>query len=212
MCSSLSWVINKSKFAKRFIRVLDEEDTESLSNINKLIIQERFIPMVNSMIVESIRSKIFYILLQTTTTIGSILVPALLSAEEKNIFYNATEEQEVEYAHNLYWTIWGISLAVTLSNAINQLSNMDKKYIMRQINVSQMKKEGWSFIQKSGSIYSKYKNKKHNEFINVFWDRVEKLRFKQVITDLSYDNIDEDSGNSNLGDFSSPSSSLSSNV
>ena len=197
MCSSLSWVINKSKFAKRFDRVLDDVDENSLSSNNKLILQERFIPMVNTMIVESIRSSIFYILLQTTTTIGSIFVPALLSAEEKNIFYNATEQQEVEYAHNLYWTIWGISLAVTLSNAINQLSNMDKKYIMRKINVSQMKKEGWSFLQKSGSIYNKYRNKKHDDFINIFWERIEKLRFKQVITDLSYDNIDEDTGVNN---------------
>ena len=197
MCSSLSWVINKSKFAKRFDRVLDDVDENSLSSNNKLILQERFIPMVNTMIVESIRSSIFYILLQTTTTIGSIFVPALLSAEEKNIFYNATEQQDEEYAHNLYWTIWGISLAVTLSNAINQLSNMDKKYIMRKINVSQMKKEGWSFLQKSGSIYNKYRNKKHDDFINIFWERTEKLRFKQVITDLSYDNIDEDTGVNN---------------
>jgi hypothetical protein len=203
MCSSLSWLINKSKFAKRFERVLNEEDGESLSSINKLKLTERFIPMVNTMIIESIRSSIFYILLQTTTTVGSIFVPALLSAEEKNIFYNATEKQEVEYAHNLYWTIWGISLAVTLSNAINQLSNMDRKYIMRKINVSQMKKEGWSFLQKSGSIYNKYRNKKHDDFINVFWDRVEKLRFKQVITDLSYDNIDEDTDESNISNGSS---------
>ena len=197
MCSSLSWVINKSKFAKRFQRVLEDEDNESLSSSNKLIIQERFIPMVNSMIIESIRSKIFYFILQSTTTLGSILVPALLSSEEKNIVYNATQEQEVEYAHNLYLIIWGISLAVTLSNAISQLSNMDKKYIMRQINVSQMKKEGWLFLQKSGNVYNKYKNKKHDEFINIFWERVEKLRFKQVITDLSYDNIDDDTGINN---------------
>ena len=203
MCSSLSWIINKSKFAKRFDRVLNEVDNDSLSISNKLILQERFIPMVNSMIIESIRSSIFYILLQTTTTVGSIFVPALLSTEEKNIFYNTTDQQEIEYAHNLYWTIWGISLAVTLSNAINQLSNMDRKYIMRKINVSQMKKEGWSFLQKSGSIYSRYKKKNHNDFINIFWDRVEKLRFKQVITDLSYDNIDEDTGENNSSNGSS---------
>ena len=74
---------------------------------------------------------------------------------------------------------------------------MDKKYIMRKINVSQMKKEGWLFLQKSGSIYNKYRKKKHDDFINIFWERVEKLRFKQVITDLSYDNIDEDTGVNN---------------
>ena len=194
MCSSLSWVINKSKFSKRFNRILDDTDEKSLSNYNKLIIQERFLPMVNTMIIESIRSNIFYIILQTTTTLGSIFVPALLAAEETNIFYNSTSEQDVEYAHNLYWTIWGISLAVTLSNAVIQLTNMEKKYVMRNIHVSQMKKEGWLFLQKSGAIYGKFKNKIHDDFINIFWDRVENLRFKQVISNFSYEHIEEESG------------------
>ena len=165
MCSSLSWIINKSKFAKRFTRILDDTNEESLSNHNKLLLQERYIPMVNSMIIESIRSNIFYIILQSTTTLGSIFVPALLSTEETNIIFNSTDIQDVAYAHNLYWTIWGISLAVTLSNAIIQLTSMEKKYVMRNINVSQMKKEGWLFLCATG-----LKNK--NVFlINVFWDR-----------------------------------------
>jgi len=197
MCSSLSWVINKSKFAKRFTRILDDTNEESLSKHNKLLIQERFIPMVNTMIMESIRSNIFYILLQTTTTLGSIFVPALLATEENTIFYNSTNLQEVEYAHHLYWTIWGISLAVTLSNAIIQLTSMDKKYVMRNINVSQMKKEGWLFLQKSGTIYGKYKNNFHDDFIYIFWDRVENLRFKQVISDYSYDHIEDNNNSTN---------------
>ena len=31
MCSTLSWIINKSKFAKRFKRVLEDTDSDSLS-------------------------------------------------------------------------------------------------------------------------------------------------------------------------------------
>ena len=126
MCSSLSWIINKSKFEKRFNRILDETPSESLSNFNKLILRERYVPMVNAMIIESIRSNVFYMILQTTTTLGSILVPALMSAEERDVFYNSTQEDEIQYSHHIYWTIWGTSLAVTLSNAINQLSNMEK--------------------------------------------------------------------------------------
>ena len=65
MCSSLSWVINKSKFAKRFNRILDDTDEKSLSNYNKLIIQERFLPMVNTRYgIDKV-----YIILQTTTTV-----------------------------------------------------------------------------------------------------------------------------------------------
>jgi hypothetical protein len=195
MCSSLSWVINKSKFAKRFDRILDETDLDSLSSYNKSILRERYIPMVNSMIIESIRSNIFFTILQSAITFGSILVPALLSTEQKNIIYNATNEEEILYQHNLYWIIWGISLSVTLSNAIIQLSNMDKKYIMRHINVSHMKKEGWLFLEKSGKIYGKYVNEKHDSFINIFWERIERFRFNCVTNDLSYDTLNDETLN-----------------
>ena len=192
MCSSLSWLVNKSKFAKRFGRILDETEEDSLSLFNKSIMRERYIPMVNAMIMESIRSNIFYIVLQTTITFGSILVPALLSTEKKSIFYNSTKEEEIEYQHNLYWTIWGISLAVTLSNAVVQLTSIDKKYIMRHINVSHMKKEGWLFLQKAGEIYGQYNNNNHDTFINIFWNRIEQLRFSCVINDLSYETLNDD--------------------
>lgn len=192
MCSSLSWLMNKSKFAKRFTRVLYEIDENELSTHNKLMLKERFIPMVNSMIIESIHSNIFYLTLQSTITIGSILVPALLSTEQISIDNNTTMEDKVRYEYNLYWSIWGISLSVTLSNAIIQLSNMDKKYVMRHIHVSQMKKEGWSFLQKSGDVYGKYKNVLHNQFIHVFWERIEKFRLNCVTSDLSYDRIDNE--------------------
>ena len=192
MCSSLSWIINKSKFAKRFNRVIDDTDISSLSEHNKLLLRERYVTMVNTSISESIRSSAYYFILQTTTTVGSILVPALLSAEESNLFFNSTASDEVEYTHHIYWSIWGVSLAVTLCNAITQLTSMDKKYMMRKINVSLMKKEGWLFLQKSGVIYGKYKHKLHNDIISLFWDRVEKLRFDQVISDLSYDYVSDE--------------------
>ena len=195
MCSSLSWVINKSKFAKRFDRILEETDSDSLSDLNKSIMKERYIPMVNAMIMESIRSNIFFTILQSTITFGSILVPALLSTEQKSLIYNSTSEQDIQYQHNLYWIIWGISLSVTLSNAIVQLSSMDKKYIMRHINVSHMKKEGWLFLEKSGKIYGKYVNQPHDSFVNIFWERVERFRFNCVTNDLSYDTLNDETLN-----------------
>jgi len=191
MFSSLLWIINRSKFGKRFRKVVNNVDEISLSSHNKLVISERFIPMVNHMISQSIRSNFFYIILQSTITVGSILVPALLSTEEKNIITNSTQEEDIIYSHNLYWSIWGLSVAVTLSNAIIQLSSLDKKYIARQIHVSQMKKEGWLFIDKAGDIYEKFKNKNHNDFIILFWDRIENLRYHQIVNNLTFDNVDK---------------------
>ena len=207
MCSSLSWLLNKSKFAKRFDRILEEIEEDSISKLNKSILRERYIPMVNAMIIESIRSNIFFTLLQSTITFGSILVPALLSTEQINLYFNSTLEEDIKYEHNLYWSIWGLSLSVTLSNAIIQLSNMDKKYIMRHINVSHMKKEGWSFLQKSGKVYGPYKNLKHDTFINIFWERIERFRFNCVTNDLSYDTLNDDTLNNEYNNNLSSSSS-----
>ena len=55
-----------------------------------------FYTNANTMIVESIRSSIFYILLQTTTTAVEF-VPALLSAEERIYFI-----MQQNILHNLY--------------------------------------------------------------------------------------------------------------
>ena len=54
-----------------------------------------------------------------------------------------------------------------------------------------MKKEGWSFLEKSGNIYGKDPLKTHNDLISIFWKRVETLRHNQIKNDLSFDNADD---------------------
>ena len=54
-----------------------------------------------------------------------------------------------------------------------------------------MKKEGWSFLEKSGSIYGKYPFKTRDQLIGIFWKRVETLRHNQIKNDLSFDNTDD---------------------
>jgi hypothetical protein len=195
MCSELSWCVNNSEFKKKFQRAIDslEDDTE-LSNFNKILLKKRFIPMVGTMEIESKRVNFLYTIFQTATTLGSILVPALLSIEDKSIIFNATSVEQIEQNHNMFWTTWGVSLLVTISNAFNQLLGLERKYIMRNIHLSQMKKEGWSFLEKSGEIYSITSCKTHNELIGLFFKRVEKLRHEQVVNELSFDKFDNIDG------------------
>ena len=54
-----------------------------------------------------------------------------------------------------------------------------------------MKKEGWSFLEKSGNVYGKDPSKTRNELIYIFWKRVETLRHNQIKNDLSFDNTDD---------------------
>jgi hypothetical protein len=209
MCSELSWCVNNSEFKKKYQRAIDELNDEELSSFNKILLKKRFIPMVGKMEIEAKRVNFLYTVFQTATTLGSILVPALLSIEDKSIIFNATSYEQIEQSHNMFWTTWGISLMVTISNAFNQLLGLERKYIMRNIHLSQMKKEGWCFLEKSGELYSNHSSKTHNILSTVFFKRIEKLRHEQVVNDLSFDKfdtIDNDDGDSLLREVTTGSS------
>lgn len=190
MCDDLAWCVFKSEFKSNYRKTLNTINDTELSELNKILLRKRFIPMVNNMEIESKRANMGYTLFQIMTTLGSIMVPALLSIEDKTLQFNSTQYDLEFQTHNLYWTTWGISIAVTISNAFNQLLGLERKHITRNIHMSQMKMEGWSFLEKSGDIYSQYPNSTHNELIPLFWKRVEILRHNQIKNDLVFDNID----------------------
>ena len=190
MCSELSWCFNNSEFSLRFQRAIDAVKEEELSDLNKILLKKRFIPMVGTMEIEAKRANFLYTICQTATTLGSIMVPALLSIEDQSIIFNSTALQQSQQQHSMYWTTWGISLMVTISNAFTQLIGLEKKYIMRNIHVSQMKKEGWSFLQRSGDIYGLDREKTHDKLIHIFFKRTENLRHEQIVNDLSFDKFD----------------------
>ena len=191
MSSEVSWFWFQSEFKKDYRKILDKIDNKDLSEINKMLLRKRFIPILKTMELEVKRVSTAFTLFQIITTLGSIIVPALLSIEDRNIIFNSTDIDHDWQSHNLYWTTWGISIGVTISNAFNQLLGLEKKYIIRNIHLSQMKKEGWSFLEKSGNIYGKDVTKSRNELIPVFWKRVETLRHNQIKNDLSFDNADD---------------------
>lgn len=185
MCSELSWCMNRGQFKNNFKRALSFVDKEELSELNRGLLKNRFLPMMNTMEVEAKRVNTAFTTFQIVTTLGSIVVPALLSIEDVALQYNSTTT-EVEFQnHNLFWITWGISMAVTISNGFNQLLGLERKYILRNISVSQIQKEGWSFLEKSGDVYGQLKQKKLDEIIHIFWKRVEKLRYEQIVTDLT---------------------------
>lgn len=191
MSSEVSWFWFKSQFKKDYKQTIVEIEEDELSNLNKMLLRKRFIPILKTMELEVKRVSTGFTLFQLVTTLGSIVVPALLSIEDRNLIFNATEQQGEFQTHNLYWTTWAISIAVTISNAFNQLLGLEKKYIIRNIHLSQMKKEGWSFLEKSGNIYGKYPSKTRDQLIGIFWKRVETLRHNQIKNDLSFDNADD---------------------
>jgi hypothetical protein len=191
MTSEVSWFWFQSQFKKDYRKTIESISDNELSELNKMLLRKRFIPILKTMELEMKRVSTGFTLFQIVTTLGSIVVPALLSIEDRNFSFNSTNLDLERQSHNLYWTTWAISIAVTISNAFNQLLGLEKKYIIRNIHLSQMKKEGWSFLEKSGNVYGKDPSKTRNELIYIFWKRVETLRHNQIKNDLSFDNTDD---------------------
>ena len=44
----------------------------------------------------------------------------------------------------------------------------------------------WNFIQKAGSVYEQYLDKNYDDFIHIFWKRIENLRHNQIKSHFSY--------------------------
>ena len=65
--------------------------------------------------------------LRTTTTVGSLIVPALLSVQYVN---GNVSSQNATIGIQVYWAVWVLSLFVTICSGLINLMTIDKKYYM----------------------------------------------------------------------------------
>ena len=123
--------------------------------------------------------------LRLLITIGSLIVPALLSVQNGSASQNSQE---------VYWVVWVLSLLVTMSNGIVTLLKIDKKYYLLHTVYQQLMSEGWQYIHLSG----KYSGQKtpgspptHENQYPFFTHAIEKIRMRHVeeeyykVTDVS---------------------------
>ena len=183
MCSNISWCVNRGEFSKRFGQLVSMEDNE-LDPMSKQILKNRYVNLVNSMEVASKRSAFWYSSFNTITTVGSIVVPALISIQDRTFEINATDYERLAHENSIYWASWGVSLTVTLSNALLRLFSLDKTYITRKIKSNHLKSEGWLFLELAGD-YSEYGS--HQEAFQYFCNRIEKIKTEQISEEYTFD-------------------------
>ena len=119
-----------------------------LPDIEKRILEHRYIPMVQSY-EKHYRSycvvfKLFHCIVQT----GSLIVPALLTIEQ---YYNQCDQTSA-----IFWATWGISLMVGLVANYLKLFKIDKKHYTLKNTYYNLLAEGWNFI----SLVDRYGPKK----------------------------------------------------
>jgi hypothetical protein len=162
---------DKRRFPEAFTEVLR---TCSLTGRSKLIIRERFLNLYRKYRKKHKYTNIYHNSSRIIVSMGSIIIPALLTLD------NEISERSLT-SQSIYYTTFGISMLVTLTNAISELTQISKKYYTYATMKDSLETEGWSFMSLSG----KYKNyTDHTECWRRFVHKIEKLNTSAVNSNL----------------------------
>ncbi len=147
----------------------------SLTPLQKTAIRIRYVELLLTFNRRCTYYAFLFRLLRLIVTVGSLLVPALLSVQYDD-----------KYKSDMYWATWVISLAVTTSNGIFTLFKIDKKYYfihtIRELLIS----EGWQYISLTGRygtgghLLAAGEQRTHEVLYPFFCHYVEKIKLKQV--------------------------------
>jgi hypothetical protein len=113
---------------------------------------------------------------RAVVTIGSLIVPALLSIQNGGGGLNA-------YADELYWLTWTTSLMVTMFNGVLTLFKVEKKYTYLNTLQEQVRSESWQFVQLTGKYgghhFSPINSTHKNELVH-FTHSLERIKLNQT--------------------------------
>lgn len=171
MCSMIGRCFGKSYFIQNFRAI-----TTNLTDVERNYINLRYLRLIKNLEGTTRRSGFFYYLFSGLVTTGSIIVPSLISIQDRSFKYNATEREKEEHSNNVYWSVWGISLIVTFSNAFIKLLRLDQTFISRNLRLNQLRSEGVMFISNIGD----YNLEEKDECFRRFVSNVEKIKNLQM--------------------------------
>lgn len=147
------------------------------SETDKHILKSRFLYEVLNYDSRRNHTKKYYNSFRFIVTVGSILLPAILSIGQMD-----PAKLPKNFDRFSYWASWTISLTVTACNGFLQLFSLDKNYFEYAITSEQLKTEGWQFFQLSGK-YEEYED--HKEAYRPFCKSIENIKRKQVEKEFS---------------------------
>ena len=147
------------------------------SETDRGILKSRFLSEVVEYERRKLKTKKYYDVFRFIVTIGSILLPAILSLGQMD-----PSKLPKNFDQWTYWSSWTISLMVTASNGFLQLFSLDKNYFEYALTTEQLKTEGWQYFQLSG----KYEDdESHQEAYKAFSKSIENIKRKQVEKEYS---------------------------
>lgn len=151
-----------------------------LSDVQKQIIQSRYLTILENLQKRARNHSIVFFMGHFIITVGSLLVPALLSIQnsDKEFTFSGSD-----FNIQIYWTTFIISLLVTMWNGILTLFKIDKKYYFIHTTLERLRSEGWQYFgltgRYSGHLTGNNKPTHENQFV-FFSHYIEKIKMKQI--------------------------------
>ena len=165
--------------AVRFVSALDS--TPELSDLRKKIIKERYVPLLETYERRCFRLAYAYHIARLLVTVGSLVVPALLSIQYTNTGTSSTSYSDPDsFSYRIYWATWVLSLLVTTSNGIVSVFKLDKKYYFIHTTYEQLRSEGWQYVGLTGRYSGHGITPTHQNQFLTFTHHIEKIKMKQV--------------------------------
>ena len=147
------------------------------SETDRSILKSRFLSEVVKYEARKLHTKKYYDRFRFIVTVGSIILPAILSLGQMD-----PTKLPPNFDQIVYWSSWTISLMVTASNGFLQLFSLDKNYFEYSLTTEQLKTEGWQYFQLSG----KYEDdESHQAAYKDFSKSIENIKRKQVEKEFS---------------------------
>jgi Protein of unknown function (DUF4231) len=158
-------------------------EKSTLNELEKIILKERYVRLVRGYQRRARFFTVCYHIMRLFITVGSLIVPALLSIQYTNTATTQVISDPGTFEYRVYWATWVISLLVTTSNGLISVFKIDKKYYIAHTTLEHLSSEGWQYLELSGrysGFYTPSVIPTHSNQFIFFCSTVEKIKMKQV--------------------------------
>ena len=173
--------------AERFDTVLS---SLTIHETRKNSVRLRYLELLRTFENRACRYTCMFYLGHLIITVGSLIVPGLLTVQ-----YTATVDNSSQ--NQIFWLTWAVSLLVTTFNAVLVMFKVDKKYYSLHTTLERLRSEGWQYLELtgrySGALTHHVVPPTHDNQYRFFCHYVEKIKLKQI-EDEYYKYDDTNSG------------------
>ena len=165
----------------------------SIEENRRKILIARFVEEVELYDRKAKVAETFYMIFNLIITIGSVILPALLSIQ--NVNFSEDEDVDQSYRDRVYWLSWCISLLISVCNGLTQLLSLSKQYGSYILVREKLIAEGWKYLE----LCDEYKGKTHKENFTLFCEEIENIKKSQTEREIVFLNP-KPNGNTHLED------------